>query len=164
MQRARQFCQFVEEAEGYSLSERVLTARQCLLALYEAGWGDHGVGRVPDVASEVDENEDESEGEVDSSLAVDAKRWVGFGELDLYWETFDPYTDGEPVAGSLTDDVVDVYRDLRRGLAWWERGEKVEAIWEWRFSFLSHWGTHAIDALRALHRASTRASEIERAG
>jgi hypothetical protein len=30
------------------------------------------------------------------------------------------------------------------------------AIWEWRFHFEWHWGDHAIDALRALHRACLR--------
>jgi hypothetical protein len=26
-------------------------------------------------------------------------------------------------------------------------------VWEWRFHFDVHWGEHAVDALRALHRA-----------
>jgi hypothetical protein len=28
-----------------------------------------------------------------------------------------------------------------------------DEFWEWRFHFDVHWGDHAVDALRALHRA-----------
>jgi hypothetical protein len=82
--------------------------------------------------------------------------WQGFEEFDTYWGVFDPYKLDEPVAGSLSDDLLDVYRDVRRGLALWESGHDASAIWEWRFSFESHWGDHAADALRALHRACGR--------
>ena len=55
---------------------------------------------------------------------------------------------------SLSDDLLDVYFDLRRGLELWDQEvPKAAAIWEWRFAFDTHWGDHAIDALRALHRA-----------
>ena len=30
------------------------------------------------------------------------------------------------------------------------------AIWHWRYNFEVHWGDHAIDALRALHRTVRR--------
>jgi len=70
-----------------------------------------------------------------------------------YWEVFDPYVEEPPVKGSLSDDLLDVYRDVRRGLLLWDHNAPQAAIWEWRFSFGVHWGNHAIDALRALHRA-----------
>lgn len=75
------------------------------------------------------------------------------GDKDLYWEVFDPYVEANPVAGSLAEDVLDVYRDIRRGLTLWDASQMQNAIWEWRFGFDAHWGDHAIDALRALHRA-----------
>jgi hypothetical protein len=81
--------------------------------------------------------------------------WPGFEDKDFYWEVFDPYDhdDNQPVAGSLADDALDVYRDIRRGLALWDASRTRNAIWEWRFHFDVHWGDHATDALRALHRA-----------
>jgi hypothetical protein len=82
--------------------------------------------------------------------------WAGFEKLDIYWEVFDPYELAEPVAGSLSDDILDVYRDVLRGLRQWEGGDYAAAVWGWRFSFESHWGDHAVDALRALHRACGR--------
>jgi hypothetical protein len=82
--------------------------------------------------------------------------WQGFEEFESYWEVFDPYKLDQPVAGSLSDDLLDVYRDVRRGLALWESPHDAAAIWEWRFSLESHWGDHAVDALRALHRSCGR--------
>jgi len=78
------------------------------------------------------------------------------GDWDAYAEVFDPYEmDDTPVVGSLSDDLADVYRDLRRGLALFDasnRPGKIDAVWDWRFHFHSHWGEHATGALRPLHR------------
>lgn len=144
-----QFCEFVEKANEYSRDDRLAATRQRLLELYEAG------SRLPAV--------EPPEG-IEAGPSPERPRgWTDFEALDVYWEVFDPYEQGVPVAGSLSDDVLDMYGDLRRGLALWENGDrtkndgfKVAAIWEWRFHFDVHWGDHAIDALRALHRACKR--------
>jgi hypothetical protein len=75
---------------------------------------------------------------------------------DIYWEVFDPFECNEPVAGSLSDDILDMDRDVSRGLALWDAGAEDAAVWEWRFSFEVHWGVHATSALRAIHRALSR--------
>ena len=76
------------------------------------------------------------------------------GARDGYWLVHDP-TDMEqyePVFGSLADDLADIYRDLREGLdAWDSSASKDDAIWEWRFSFWSHWGAHLVDSVRTIH-------------
>jgi len=48
--------------------------------------------------------------------------------------------DPAPVAGLLSDDLLDVY--VRVGLDLW-RSPRAAAIWEWRVAFDSHWGAHA---------------------
>jgi hypothetical protein len=73
-------------------------------------------------------------------------------KTDLYWEVFDPRHEESPVAGSLTDDLTDIYRDLRRGLAIADSGSMIDAVWEWRYNYEIHWGNHATDAIRVLHR------------
>lgn len=93
-------------------------------------------------------------GEHDAGVASSpTEGWCDFGAKDDYYEVFDPYVLDEPVGGSMSDDLLDVYRDVRRGLTLWVASHTTEAIWEWRFSFDAHWGDHAVDALRALHRA-----------
>ncbi len=56
----------------------------------------------------------------------------------------------EPTARALWDDLADIYRDLRRGLHLYESGQQVDAIWDWRFSYDTHWGKHVVDAIRVL--------------
>ena len=92
--------------------------------------------------------------EVDVSEAAEyvAGRIGGLKPL-VHWEIFDPLRDPpeEPVAGSLADDIGDIYRDVARGLVLFESGERAEALWEWAFNFRIHWGAHATGAIRALH-------------
>jgi hypothetical protein len=80
-------------------------------------------------------------------------------ELDedaYYWEVSDPYGPGpaEPADGSLADDLANVYMDLDDGLRRWDTADDAlrrTIAWEWRFSYESHWGRHAIGAMGAIH-------------
>ena len=137
---ARAYCRFVESASELQLAERLHAARERLLKLYLAA--------VPLPYAEPDDTKASPSPDVPTA-------WPGFEGHDVYWEVFDPYDHEhtDPVAGSLADDVLDVYRDIRPGLTLWDASQKQNAIWEWRFNFDTHWGDHAVDALRALHRA-----------
>ena len=70
-----------------------------------------------------------------------------------YARMFDPFTlpPEEPVIGSISDDISDIYRDVVTGLIEYEAGRTAQAIWEWGFGLRSHWGRHATDAIYALH-------------
>jgi len=144
---ARRFCTFVEDTSCAPPGLRLRDARKLLADIVAAG----AVLPVVDDAPEIDE----------SDISPPAT-WVGFGLHDIYWEVFDPYVDAERVAGSLTDDVLDIYLDLSRGLRAFDAGNELGAAWDWRFHFDWHWGNHAVDALRALHRACTRSKEADR--
>jgi hypothetical protein len=76
---------------------------------------------------------------------------VKFKKNDTYWKVFEPYTAVEPVCGSLSDDLIDIYKDLKEGVLLYQSDEQVEAIWHWKFNFEIHWGKHAVNAMRALH-------------
>lgn len=76
-----------------------------------------------------------------------------------YWAYFDP---SEPVAanpelvfGDLRDDLADIYRDVKPGLRAWESRNDAylpAVVFGWKFPlFGSHWGVHAVSAMRALH-------------
>jgi hypothetical protein len=52
----------------------------------------------------------------------------------------------------LSDDLGDVYRDVKEGLLLRDAGfSDTDVAWQWRFQFWIHWGTLAVGALRALH-------------
>jgi uncharacterized protein DUF5063 len=140
-ERARHYCAFIESAAAASAAVRLRSARALLAGLVEAAC------RLPDG----DADAPEVEGDLPSPSS-----WPGFGDLDIYWEIFDPYEQEAAVAGSLSDDLLDVDRDLRRGLAAYDAGQIGAAVWDWKFHFDVHWGDHAVDALRALHRACRR--------
>jgi hypothetical protein len=141
VKQAEAFCDFVDAAASLSLNERLFEARQKLTDLLgEAFKLPEGDGEASDPGENI-------------ALPSD---WPGFGEYDYYFEVFDPYKLEEPVTGHLSDDIFDIYRDLKRGLVAYNRGETGAAVWEWRFHFEIHWGDHAVDALRALQRACVR--------
>jgi len=136
---ARRFCEFVESAASIAdIAERLVAARRVLAGLVAEG-------------ATLPETEPTSDMDWDAQSAP--RDWPGFGPYDVYWEIFDPYVDEERVAGSLSDDFLDIYRDLSRGLMAFDAGQREDALWEWRFHFDCHWGDHAVDALRALQRA-----------
>jgi hypothetical protein len=101
--------------------------------------------------------------------------WLG--EHRHYWAVFDPTTPpkDEPTMGDLADDLTDIYCDLRRGLDAWDAADattRLEIVWTWRFGYESHWGHHAVDALRTIYEhltmlklgRSTGATETQEAG
>ena len=73
--------------------------------------------------------------------------------FQYYWEIYDPILPKPeaPVCGDITDDLADIYYDLKPGLILFEAGHEMAAAWQWRCMF-SHWGDHATSAIRALHR------------
>lgn len=77
-----------------------------------------------------------------------------FGSLpfNFYAAYSDPHDveDPTPGTGHLADDLADIWRDLKSGLALYEKGNHAAAVWEWRNSFNIHWGRHAAAALYAL--------------
>ena len=81
------------------------------------------------------------------------------GRQSGYWAYFDPSeppdSGEQPVFGDLGDDLADIYRDIKPGLRAWEVGLEqylADIVYEWKFPlFGSHWGVHAVSAMRALH-------------
>ena len=75
---------------------------------------------------------------------------------DAYWVPLDPFKldveEVETTLGMISDDIVDIYIDLSHGALVEDRYSLTDAIWEWRFSFETHWGRHASEAFSALYR------------
>ncbi|MFN2598219.1 MAG: DUF5063 domain-containing protein [Pyrinomonadaceae bacterium] len=71
--------------------------------------------------------------------------------VSSYYDVFHPLKEESPVSNSLNDDLADIYRDLKEGLALYDERRTVDAVWEWRFTFWIHWGKHLTSAQRAVH-------------
>jgi hypothetical protein len=78
-----------------------------------------------------------------------------FGALPFqyYSEVFHPTRNPpEPAdTGDLSDDLMDIYADLKQGLIYAAAGHMQQALFHLQFTFGVHWGRHAVSALRALH-------------
>ena len=141
VEAARAFLAFTHAAETLDVELRLRTGRERLLALYCAALA------LPH-AWEIHADHEGSPSRVAAAVTPGV-----CGKHDFYWEVFDPYVDDGLVAGSLCDDFGDIARDLEGGMVHWNAGEPQTALWKWSFNFDTHWGDHAVDALRALHRA-----------
>ncbi len=71
------------------------------------------------------------------------------GNVDTYSFVFDPYVP-EVVESQLSDDLAAIASDLENGLRHFRRGDLVEALWWWQFSYVSSWGNLAGALLNAL--------------
>ncbi|WP_417588436.1 DUF5063 domain-containing protein [Owenweeksia hongkongensis] len=74
-----------------------------------------------------------------------------------YAEAHDPTILGKDenyLQGWLTDDLIDIYHDLKEILLkidFEEDSNLQDALWDLKFGLGTHWGNHLVDALRYLH-------------
>jgi hypothetical protein len=85
------------------------------------------------------------------------------GRQAHYWADFDPSEpsrDDGPVLGDLGDDLADIYRDVTPGVRAWDADGgrwRTAVVSGWKNPlFGSHWGVHAVSAMRALHTIAFR--------
>jgi uncharacterized protein DUF5063 len=154
---AQHFCSVVDSAPNLDRIELLLQVYRVLPRL---------IGEAISLPN-VELNDDESqEEEKRKSLArarvrLNDAQWgqlyeflkEKLGDWNLYWQVWDPTKDNEAIHGSLADDIADIYRDVKEGLVLREAQQALpeDNIWEWRLGFYSHWGKHAIDAMRTIH-------------
>lgn len=145
---ARQYCDWCEK-EANKAHEDLLTV-QILLSNLQSHILLLG---LPDVAEDSEELADL----VTSEEWKHVRNRLSELPIDGYWFIFEPRTDSpeEPVFGTLSDDLGDIYRDVKEGLLLFELGKIDDAIWEWRFGFDTHWGRHLTRALYVIHNYFT---------
>jgi Domain of unknown function (DUF5063) len=84
------------------------------------------------------------------SRALPQRWYLTFFDLT---EPLDP--EQKPVIGDLADDLADIYRDLKPGLRTFANQDDAvmgAVFFDWQFSFQSHWGDHAVNAMKLLHQ------------
>jgi hypothetical protein len=109
-------------------------------------------GRLGAFEDFVPEERFESDAGPDPDLDAMRDRLAALFEgLDEYAEVFDPYAaPPEITVNRLSDDLTAIATDLVHGLAHYEDGRVVEALWWWQFSYVSTWGAAASAVLRAI--------------
>ena len=137
---ARRYCAWAEAAAGNPQQE-MYQAREFLAELHLA------VVRLPDA------DFDDSERKVAVTYDEWKKVLERFSNLPVveYWDVFDPLDEKEPLWNSLANDLADIYQDIKTDLLFFDAGHVDEAVWQWQFHFLIHWGQHLTGAQRAIH-------------
>jgi hypothetical protein len=145
---ATRFCMLIEnrdEKTGIKLLQEafIILPQLCLSGM-----------RLPDIKRFFDYKETRMSQEQWNELYKSLER--KFAKYDGYNEMFDPYDieDQEPTYGTLSDDLSDIYRDIKPGLQGWEKvtsTERLAIIWHWQWGFENHWGDHATSVFRALY-------------
>jgi hypothetical protein len=77
--------------------------------------------------------------------------------INAYSVVFDPLefdpleqSSPQPVMATIDNDLGDIYADLMDGLALYRAGQYQDAVWQWHFSYYSHWGRHLSHAQSAI--------------
>ena len=76
---------------------------------------------------------------------------IGEDITDRYWLLFDPYKKEELVTTTISDDLEDITRDLNKGIIEYEKGNINNAIFNWHFNYMTHWGEHIVNLLKTLN-------------
>ena len=154
---AERFCTALVNGDSRAPADQLRELHELLPALYAAALALPSTSVLFDDDSDRGDDDDPS---IDASAQLNStSQLAGLARLAEflgtrlhYREVFDPYSDPDDaeVIGDLLDDFSDIFRELNAGLREWHAGNPGSALWNWRFSFESHWGEHATSALRAL--------------
>lgn len=148
-EKAKAFCElaeseFTDALEDLHKIEKILAELHlAILSLLEpsAVW------------EEVDELEELSEIAelIDKECKIAQKRFENL-PLNGYWKIFDAsdIEDETAIFALLSDDLADIYSDLKYGLIFYEQKKFAEAFWQWTFHFNIHWGNHLVGAQKAI--------------
>ena len=152
---ARQYCAIVDAASGSS-REKFLTEVYSILPRLI----DQAIS-LPDIELKSGEGMVRDPAKITEAARLRHPEWqrryhlLGekLGNWNSYQMVFNPTQNTESLSGSFADDLTGIYCDLKKALVENEAGlvSPQNSIWEWRFSFCSHWGRHAIDALKVIH-------------
>jgi len=137
-EEARRFCDLVEkddESNSWVFAEKCLIG---VLRLFERAL------LLPSVQPDTTDARDRVETESQRAIL---RGIVGKLAHDHYWVVFEPLEPDqpEPVAGLISDDLADIWRDNKEGLLELNSESKNDALWHWRISFETHWAQHVYD-------------------
>ena len=164
---AKRYCEAIDRAQSLDRSEFLRSVYSLLPELILEGT------RLPVIRYDDSESKDSEEEARHELLEANAEMsnetwWQLFQSLeeklgvwDHYHFVFDPLSDSKAIDGSLADDLADIYRDLKDGLALSCAKDYParDVAFEWRLGFESHWGRHATNALCIIRALSPQLNE-----
>lgn len=138
----RRYCHWAENSST-DINTDIQTAQKILAELYLS---------VLDLPDDEFEDDVELEGVSNAQWKIVRDRFKNL-PIDGYWTIFDPSKaeESEAVFAELSDDLADIYRDIKYGLLLFDAGHLTEAVWQWKFNFKIHWGRHLLNAQKVIY-------------
>lgn len=148
MKLASTYCSLIEPHNTHSNEDFITRIREILPVLY------HHALQLPDMDTTDEEVGREVSHDEWSGMFASLQHKLGIN--DRYWAVFNPLKSDcdDPVIGSLSDDLADIWRDLKTGVSHWSDcsdAMRHQIVWDWHFSFHSHWSNHLVGALHAIN-------------
>ncbi len=146
VESAVEYCSLLEGHRQYPLGDFLERVRELLPVLY------YRALRLPDVTSTHNRTYRDITHEQWREMFDRLREYLG--RHDQYWLIFDPVKKdvADPNLCNLSDDLADIWRDLKNGLLHWDGGPgSSEIVWQWRFHFHGHWSDHMAAALRTIN-------------
>lgn len=111
---------------------------------------------VPESVSVSDGEEPEITVTEEDYNYITGKLYAVYGKDDTYLEVFlqDMKYSETPIAASITEDLADIYQDLKNYITIFERGIEEnmnDALYICIDNFKTYWGQKLVNVLRALH-------------
>ncbi|NDV78405.1 DUF5063 domain-containing protein [Dysgonomonas sp. 511] len=147
---AVQYCDFLENLESTTEDELTDKLTKLLPLLYLK------TALVPETEMVNDEDEPEVAVTETSYNYIMSKIYDIYLNNDTYLEVFmqDMKYSDSPIAASISEDLADIYQDLKNFAAIFERGiteNMNDALYVCMENFKTYWGQKLVNVLRALH-------------
>lgn len=147
---AVQYCAFLEDIEDITEAELTDKLTKLLPLLYLKA------SLVPETDTVNDEDQEISVTE-DIYNYISSKLYNIFLDKDTYLEVFlqDMKYSDTPISASVSEDLADIYQDLKNFVTIFERGvteNMNDALYICSEHFKAYWGQNLVNVLRALHQ------------
>ena len=145
VQLIRRYLALIDALSGLTPREFLI---QCAILFPQIYSASH---QLPDVELPED---DPLEGEATKRESPMGQIMTLLGKYDVYSEVFDPILEKEAIKTTLSNDLEEIYRDLKGPLVKYDSGDEPNeriAVWEWKFGMQTHWGHHLVAALHPIH-------------
>jgi hypothetical protein len=149
---ANEYCGYIEQSADVSTEEFIDRMPKILSLLYLKAL------LLPDVEQLNDEGNEKFVTEFDWQFIKNGIE-AQLNERDTYLDFFDAEMNEtpEPVASSISENLADVYQDLKDFIEIYKLGNEIlsnDAIFECKVNFNEIWGFRLVNSLRMLHYLS----------
>lgn len=146
---AVQYCAFLENTETVTESDFTDKLTKLLPLLYLKA------SLIPETDTVNDEEPEITVTEEDYHY-ISSKLYNIFSKNDTYLEVFlqDMKYSETPISASISEDLADIYQDLKNFITIFERGiteNMNDALYVCNENFKTYWGQKLVNVLRALH-------------